>query len=236
MLWFSERLLEGGEVDQVHVSVRVHVSEGTARIAIQRRFARSGPAWCCQTVEKRSVIIRVHASVAIEVPQRVTFIGNAVLVAVVAGDCIRRAVGDVAIVRRVVGVAVRSVGNVFNRNGDERSSRAAIRIHGAGRQHVDDRRPARYGFVVCCGGYGNLLDVRWVGTIPRVDRENVTLAQLTENLAAAQRQYSDLGVLIRGDATGQFQRVAEVLNACKQAGIAELGISVRLASKGDRRR
>lgn len=63
-----------------------------------------------------------------------------------------------------------------------------------------------------------------------LDRENVTLAQLTNNLANAQRQYNDLGVLIRGDATGQFQRVAEVLNACKQAGIVELGISVRLAS------
>ncbi len=69
-----------------------------------------------------------------------------------------------------------------------------------------------------------------------LDREDVTLEQLTDNLAVAQRQYSDLGVLIRGDATGQFQRVAEVLNACKQAGIAELGISVRLASKGNRKR
>ena len=69
-----------------------------------------------------------------------------------------------------------------------------------------------------------------------LDRQSVTLAQLTENLAAAQRQYSDLGVLIRGDASGQFQRVAEVLNACKQAGIVELGISVRLASAGSKRR
>ena len=69
-----------------------------------------------------------------------------------------------------------------------------------------------------------------------LDRENVTLAHLTDNLAAAHSQYNDLGVLIRGDATVQFQRVAEVLNACKQAGIAELGISVRLASKGSARR
>ncbi len=69
-----------------------------------------------------------------------------------------------------------------------------------------------------------------------LDREAVTLAELTESLAVAQRQYSDLGVLIRGDASGQFQRVAEVLNACKQAGIAELGISVRLASAGGTRR
>ena len=63
-----------------------------------------------------------------------------------------------------------------------------------------------------------------------LDRIPVTLEQLTNTLSSAQRQYSDLGVLIRGDATGQFQRVAEVLNACKQAGIVELGISVRLAS------
>lgn len=63
-----------------------------------------------------------------------------------------------------------------------------------------------------------------------LDRTPVTIEQLTDTLSAAQRQYSDLGVLIRGDATGQFQRVAEVLNACKQAGIVELGISVRLAS------
>lgn len=63
-----------------------------------------------------------------------------------------------------------------------------------------------------------------------LDRAPVTLEQLTDTLTKAQRQYSELGVLIRGDATGQFQRVAEVLNACKQAGIVELGISVRLAS------
>ncbi|MBN2295363.1 MAG: biopolymer transporter ExbD [Pirellulales bacterium] len=69
-----------------------------------------------------------------------------------------------------------------------------------------------------------------------LDRESVTLAQLTEKLASAHRQYNDLGVLIRGDATGQFQRVAEVLNACKQAGISELGISVRLASQKSTRR
>ena len=63
-----------------------------------------------------------------------------------------------------------------------------------------------------------------------LDQTPVTLEQLTNTLSSAQRQYHDLGVLIRGDAAGQFQRVAEVLNACKQAGIVELGISVRLAS------
>jgi len=60
-----------------------------------------------------------------------------------------------------------------------------------------------------------------------LDRTPVTLKELTQSLAAARSQYSELGVLVRGDAKGQFQRVAEVLNACKQAGVRELGISVR---------
>ena len=64
-----------------------------------------------------------------------------------------------------------------------------------------------------------------------LDGQNVTLAQLTKELAAARSQYNDLGVVVRGDAGGRFQRVAEVLDACKQADIAELGISVRIASQ-----
>ncbi len=59
-----------------------------------------------------------------------------------------------------------------------------------------------------------------------LDRTPVTLEQLTAKLAAAGRG-RNLGVLVRGDAQGQFQQVAAVLNACKQAGINELGISVR---------
>ena len=55
------------------------------------------------------------------------------------------------------------------------------------------------------------------------------LQELTDQLAFARSQYPDLGVLVRGDARGRFQRVAEVLNACKQADVRELGISVRLA-------
>lgn len=61
-----------------------------------------------------------------------------------------------------------------------------------------------------------------------LDENPVTLIELTDRLATARRQYSDLGVLVRGDGQGTFQHVAEVLNACKQAGIQELGISVRL--------
>ncbi len=67
------------------------------------------------------------------------------------------------------------------------------------------------------------------GTVT-LDEKQVTLDQLTKRLAAARAQYSDLGVLVRGDGQVVFQRVAEVLNACKQAGIQELGITVRLIS------
>jgi len=64
-----------------------------------------------------------------------------------------------------------------------------------------------------------------------LDQQPVTLAELTARLVAARSNYQDLGVLIRGDGQGTFQRVAEVLGACKQAGVAELGISVRIASR-----
>lgn len=63
-----------------------------------------------------------------------------------------------------------------------------------------------------------------------LDRTPVTLAELTQRLTRDRSQHPDLGVLVRGDAQGQFQRVAEVLNACKQADIRELGISVQLAT------
>ena len=62
-----------------------------------------------------------------------------------------------------------------------------------------------------------------------LDRESVTLDQLSARLSEAHRQCRDLGVLIRGDAQSSFQFVADVLNACKQAGISELGISVKIA-------
>lgn len=64
------------------------------------------------------------------------------------------------------------------------------------------------------------------GTIT-LDKTTVSLEQLTTRLAAARRQYSDLGVLVRGDARGEFQNVAAALAACKQAGIRELGITVK---------
>ncbi len=63
-----------------------------------------------------------------------------------------------------------------------------------------------------------------------LDRQPVTLDQLTSKLTIGRQQYAELGVIVRGDAEGTFQNVASVLNACRQAGIAEMGISVRMAS------
>lgn len=64
-----------------------------------------------------------------------------------------------------------------------------------------------------------------------LDGEPVSLDQLVARLSDAQRQYADLGVNVRGDGEGPFQNVAVVLTACRQAGIHELGISVRLGTK-----
>ena len=80
-----------------------------------------------------------------------------------------------------------------------------------------------------------VVDVYRDGQI-MLDRHTVTLEQLTERLSAGRAQYRALGVLVRGDGGVEFQQVASVLNACKQAGIAELGISVTLAGNPNVRR
>lgn len=64
-----------------------------------------------------------------------------------------------------------------------------------------------------------------------LDRTDVTLEELTARLSAARREYADLGVVVRGDGGGALQNVADVLSACRQAGIQEMGISVRVARK-----
>jgi biopolymer transport protein ExbD len=68
-----------------------------------------------------------------------------------------------------------------------------------------------------------------------MDRQAVPdLRTLERLLSEARRQYPDIGVLVRGDLDSRYQRVAEVLNACKQAGITELGISVKMANPPSR--
>lgn len=59
------------------------------------------------------------------------------------------------------------------------------------------------------------------------DHQRVSLEELKNRLTVVRSQYSDLGVLVRGDARGQFQNVAAVLNACRQVGVKDLGIMVK---------
>ncbi len=72
----------------------------------------------------------------------------------------------------------------------------------------------------------SVVNVYLDGTIS-LDQQPVTLEQLTAKLSAARRQHGDLSVLVRGDGNDKYQRMVSVLNACKQAGIKNLGISVR---------
>jgi biopolymer transport protein ExbD len=69
-----------------------------------------------------------------------------------------------------------------------------------------------------------------------LDRRELSLGELKETLAAARREYRQLGVVVRGDGQGAFQHVADVLSTCRAAGIADLGITVRMAHNDDARR
>jgi biopolymer transport protein ExbD len=62
-----------------------------------------------------------------------------------------------------------------------------------------------------------------------LDKEDVTLAQLSERLAMAISEQPGLSVVILGDAACEFQHVAETLAACKEAGVTQLAVSVRVA-------
>lgn len=62
-----------------------------------------------------------------------------------------------------------------------------------------------------------------------LDKEFVSLEELKSRLTRTRSQYADLGVLVRGDAQGPLQNVTTVLDVVRQAGISDMGISVRLA-------
>ena len=62
-----------------------------------------------------------------------------------------------------------------------------------------------------------------------LDREDVTLQQLTEQLRTAKVAQPALSVVILGDAGCEFQHVAQALAACKEAGVTQLSVSVKVA-------
>ncbi|NQU26625.1 MAG: biopolymer transporter ExbD [Candidatus Nealsonbacteria bacterium] len=74
-----------------------------------------------------------------------------------------------------------------------------------------------------------IVEVNEDGSIT-FERDNVTLEQLAERLAAARKKDPNVSVLVRGDHKGKYERVAEVLSACQRAGVQQLKIAVRDSS------
>lgn len=64
-----------------------------------------------------------------------------------------------------------------------------------------------------------------------LDSEPVSLDELETRLTSDKRANSGLGVIIRGDSQVVYQQIADVLAACRSAGIADVGISVRVANR-----
>jgi biopolymer transport protein ExbD len=62
-----------------------------------------------------------------------------------------------------------------------------------------------------------------------LDNTTVTLAELTARLAESLKARADQSVVILGDAGCPFQHVAAALAACKEAGVSDLAVSVRVA-------
>jgi len=65
-----------------------------------------------------------------------------------------------------------------------------------------------------------------------LDEQPVNVEELRIELVSAKEQYERLGVVVRGDASTMYQRVAEVIATCRQAKISDLNISVRVAEGG----
>jgi biopolymer transport protein ExbD len=61
---------------------------------------------------------------------------------------------------------------------------------------------------------------------------SVSLEELTARLAALRSPSGQPSVIIRGDGQCAFQHVAAALAGCRQAGVSDLGITVRIAGVG----
>ncbi len=61
--------------------------------------------------------------------------------------------------------------------------------------------------------------------------ETVTDAELSVCLAAEKQRNPQLSVVVRGDAEVPLQRFTDVLAACRQSGVSDIGVSVKLAKR-----
>ena len=56
----------------------------------------------------------------------------------------------------------------------------------------------------------------------------VTLSQLEQELIKAKGNYADQGVIIRGDGTGPYQNIANVLSVCQKVEIKKMTLATQL--------
>jgi biopolymer transport protein ExbD len=63
------------------------------------------------------------------------------------------------------------------------------------------------------------------------DGKGVSVRQLRGQIQRTRKQEGVVRVVLRGDGDSPYRNVAGVLNACRDEGVDELGISVRLASR-----
>jgi biopolymer transport protein ExbD len=64
-----------------------------------------------------------------------------------------------------------------------------------------------------------------------LDKQTVSLEQLRGELTNWRGRSASQTVVVRGDGEGPLQNVASVLTACRDAGISDMGISVRVDRK-----
>lgn len=64
-----------------------------------------------------------------------------------------------------------------------------------------------------------------------VSQKTVTLAELEVRLKEAQSRYADQAVLIRGDGTGLYQNVMDVLGVCHRARITNFSLATQLKNE-----
>ena len=64
-----------------------------------------------------------------------------------------------------------------------------------------------------------------------LDDQELTLSELRSTLQRSKAEYNRLGVIVRGEYSAEYQRVADVLATCREVDIQDLGISVRVAQK-----
>jgi biopolymer transport protein ExbD len=65
-----------------------------------------------------------------------------------------------------------------------------------------------------------------------LNKDNVSLDELTARLLQSRRERGEIQVTVRGDGAGDFQNVASAMAAVREAGVEDIGLSVRVAQKG----